>query len=99
MFHIDDAAAVIALDKGYSRRDQWATTICRAARVVAAEIGASLFAQWTPRTSSRETRVADNLTHNLLAELDQDEQNSYLERGLVELLKPIRAWMQNQGQT
>ena len=66
VFYIDNSATVFTVGKGYSKKDQWATTICRAARVVAAEIGASLFAQWSPRRSSRETRIADDLSHNLL---------------------------------
>ena len=33
----------------------------------------------------------------MLTELDQDELNSYLEKGLIEFPEPIRAWMQNPG--
>ena len=42
VFFIDNYACVIAFKKGYSR-DEWATTVIRAARVVAAGIGCTLY--------------------------------------------------------
>ena len=93
VFHIDNQATVQALDKGYSRKDPWATTVVRASRVVAASLGASLYATWTPRRSSRETRIADNLTHNLLSELSLEEIQDYVKGGMVSFPEPIRKWM------
>ena len=93
VFLIDNQAAVIALRKGYSKGDPWATTIVRAARVVAAAIGSSLFAKWVPRRSSRETRVADDLTHNILSELTSQELQAYVDSGMVSFPPPICSWM------
>ena len=42
LFHIDNDAAVMALSRCYSKRDTWATTLVRAAKIVAAQLGCSL---------------------------------------------------------
>ena len=96
LFNIDNMATVSALRKGDSG-DSWATTLIRAARVVAAAIGCSLYANWTRRRSSVETRIADDLTHNLLTELSDDEVQAYVEFGQVTFPKPILMWMANPG--
>ena len=89
----DNAAAVIALRKGYSRGDTWATVVCRAARTVAAGICCSLQARWEPRRSSRPTRVSDDLTHNLLTELSSHEIEAYLSKAVVSFPEPVLQWM------
>ena len=93
----DNAAAVLTLKRGYSKNDEWATTLCRAARVVAAGLCCSLEARWEPRRSSRQTRISDNLTHNLLEELDDAEVEAYLEKACVAFPRPILAWMGAPG--
>ena len=74
-------------------RDEWATTVVRAARVVAAGIGCTLYVDWERRCSSRESIIADNLTHNLLEGLDEKELESYLASGNVSFAEPILHWM------
>ena len=91
----DNAASAIILKKGYSNGDMWATVICRAARVVAAGLCCKLQANWEPRRSSRPTRIADDLTHNLLLELNEKEVDAYIERAEVSFPQPILAWMKS----
>ena len=52
-----------------------------------------MFAKWVPRRSSREMRVADDLTHNLLSELNPEEIHAYIAQGFVEFPPPILNWM------
>ena len=92
LFHIDNIASVIALKKGRSK-DPLATTIVRAARVVAASLGCCLFAEWEKRRSSRCSIIADDLTHNLIGELDEEELHSYVENHLISFPEPILEWM------
>ena len=89
----DNAAAVLIFKKGYSKGDSWATTICRAARIVAAALCCKLEVKWERRRSSRASRIADNLTHNLLEELDDSEIDAYLEGDSVTFPLPILQWM------
>ena len=49
VFYIDNLATVGALQKGYAKGDPWTSTLVRAARVVAVELGSLLFAEWIPR--------------------------------------------------
>ena len=93
----DNAAAVQVLNKGYSTGDPWASTICRAARVVAAGLYCSLTAKWEPRRSSRGSRISDNLTHNLLEELDAQEVKSYIQNKSVRFPPPMKDWMARPG--
>ena len=93
---IDNVATTIALHKGRSH-DAWATTIIRAARVMAAGIGATLVTVWKPRRSCRPTRVADDLTHGLTIELTQSEVLSYLDLGVTAFPMPILHWMAKPG--
>ena len=92
LFHIDNVASVRALEKGRSR-DAWATTLIRAARVVAAALGCSLFADWERRRSTRNSEVADDLTHILVAKLTDDELRVYLQAGNISFPEPILNWM------
>ena len=92
VFHIDNLASVFLFKKGHCR-DEWATTVVRAARVVAAGIGCTLFVEWERRCSSRESIIADNLTHNLLEGLNDRELESYLSYGTVSFEEPILQWM------
>ena len=92
IFRIDNMAAVTALKKGHSR-DDLATTIVRAARVVAAGIGASIFSTWERRRSSRGSQIADDLTHNRLTLLTPEEVESYIQLNRVSFPSPILQWM------
>ena len=94
LFHIDNVASVFALRKGHSR-DEWATTVVRAARVVSAGIGCSLFMKWERRRSSRESEIADDLTHNLVGQLNDKELEAYLLSGQVSFPEPVLQWMAN----
>ena len=66
---IDNQATVRGLEKEYSSRDPWVSTLVRTAGVTAAGIGCSIFATWEPRRPTRGWGIADNLTHNILTEL------------------------------
>ena len=92
LFHIDNVASVYALSKGHSR-DEWATTIVRAACVVASGIGCSLYSKWERRRLTWESCIADDLTHNLVGSLDNKELQAYLSAGKVEFPEPILEWM------
>ena len=94
LFHIDNVASVIALEKGRSR-DPWASTLVRAARVIAASLGCTLFSEWEGRRSTRESRIADDLTDNLVANLDDLELSTYLSSNYIEFPEPILNWMAN----
>ena len=92
LFHIDNIATCITLEKGNSS-DPWATTVVRAGRVVAAGIGCSIFAVWERRRSSRASRIADDLTHNLFTELTNEEVEALLDFGQVAFPPPVLQWM------
>ena len=94
VFHMDNIATVLTLSRGYSA-DSWASTLVRAARVVAAGIGCCLFAEWERRSSSRAGRVADDLTHNLVRDLTREELEAFLSLNQVSFPPPILAWMAN----
>ena len=96
VFGIDNTASILALRKGYSK-DYLVTTLVRAARVVAAGISSHIHAVWTPRRSSRETRIADNLSHNLLEELTREEVQAYVSLGCVSFPEPVLQWMRRPG--
>ena len=91
----DNAAAVHILAKGYSTGDPWASCICRAARIIAAKLCCRLQAVWEPRRSSRGSVISDNLTHNLLFELSNNEVEAYLSQKSVEFPPPLLNWMAN----
>ena len=93
LFHMDNIASVYALKRGHSKKDEWATTLVRAARVVAAGLGCSLFIEWERRRTSRESIIADELTHNLVQGLDKKELEAYLLQGKVAFADPILEWM------
>ena len=94
MFHIDNIATTNALNKGHST-DLWATTEIRAGQVLTAGIGCSLFSVWERKRSSRATRIVDDLTQNLLTELEDSELTSFLDVGQVAFPAPILRWMDN----
>ena len=96
LFHIDNMATVLALEKGHSR-DLWASTIVRAARVVAASLGCEIFATWERRRSSRGSIIADELTHNLVACLNDEELSAYILRNTLSFPAPILQWMMKPG--
>ena len=96
LFPVDNMAAVLALQRGYSR-DPWTSTIVRAARVMAAGIGCSIYSEWERRRSSRPTRIADDLTHNLLSELSTVELDAYINLGQVSFPQPVLDWMATPG--
>ena len=98
LFHIDNGASVLALQKGRSKTDPWATTLVRAARVVAAFLGCSLFTEWERRRSSRNSEIADDLTHNLVSKLNDEELVSYLRLSAFSFPSPILQWMAKPAQ-
>ena len=93
LFSVDSIAAVLALPAGYSTGDNLATTVVRAARVVAAGLGSTISAEWEARRSSRGGRVADDLSHNLMEDLSEGEIAAYLSQGLLRFPQPIFVWM------
>ena len=97
MFMNDNISTVISFKKGYSG-DPWTTCIVRASRIVAAGIGASVFVVWEPRRSSHGSMIADDLTHNLLKGLNDQELQDYLELSKVTIPPPILQWMGSPGQ-
>lgn len=92
VFMIDNQASVIAMRKGYFNGDPWATTLVRAAKVVAAGIAADISSAWESRQSSRGSRIADDLTHNLVKELEDDEISMFIGSN-TRFLEPILGWM------
>ena len=62
VFKIDPIAAVSALVKGRSTSDELATTIKRAARLLAALLGCRMASEWIPRRSKWGSIVADDQT-------------------------------------
>ena len=96
LFRNDNASTVIAFTKGYSR-DPWTTAIVRASKVVAAELGATIFVTWEARRSSHGSIIADNLTHNILEGLSEVEVQHYLLCSRVSFPDPILQWMQWPG--
>ena len=94
-FNIDSTSAVSALKNGYSPSDELCTTIIRASRVVAASLHCDISSKWIPRRSNRQSIVADDLTHNLTASLNNEELDSYLTMCLVAFPLPILQWMDN----
>ena len=96
IFHIDNIATTIAFKKGFST-DPLATTVLRAARVVAAGIGCQPFANWERRRSSVGSRIADDLTHNIFTELSDSEVERLLDLGHVAFPPPILQWMIKPG--
>ena len=95
-YYIDNIATVLALKRGYSR-DSWTSTLVRAAKVFAAGIGCSIYAVWEPRRSSRASRIADNLTHNMVEELTEAEVDAYISFNQVSFPEPLLHWMSNPG--
>ena len=94
-FNLDSIAAVCAQRAGRSDRDNLATTIIRATRVLAAAIGCTMFSEWVPRRSDRQSIIADDLTHNLTSNLSREELEAYLDLSIVAFPPPILSWMNN----
>ena len=97
-FHVDNLAATLALPRGRSRKDPWATTLIRAARGVAAALGATIHCEWTPRRSSRGSLLADELSHCRTACLTPKELAAFLSGGHIRFPDPILSWMRNPQQ-
>ena len=92
---VDNLASTLALSRGRSKKDKWATTVIRAARVVAAGLGASIHTSWIPRCSSREALAADDLSHCKTARLSAAELTAFLKEGHISFPDPILSWMEN----
>ena len=97
-FRIDCIGAVVALRKGRSVTDELATTVTRAARVVAAAIGCVIQSEWVPRRSNRQSVIADDLSHNHTSNLSKSELHSLLMMGAVSFPPPLLAWMADPRQ-
>ena len=94
-FNVDNLATTIALPRGRSKKDKWASTLIRAARVVAAALGTTIHTTWIPRCSSREAVIADDLSHCKTANLSKSELAAFLDKGHISFPDPILQWMQN----
>ena len=92
---VDNLASTLALPRGRSKKDKWATTVIRAAGVVAAGLGATIHTSWIPRCSSREAVVADDLSHCRTAHLSAAELTAFLKEGHISFPDPILSWMEN----
>ena len=97
LFHMDNIASVYAFQRGYSKKDEWATTIVRAARIVAAGIRCTLHFEWERGRTSRESIITDDLTNNLIGGLNDVELEAYMARGDISFPDPILHWMANPG--
>lgn len=93
IFFIDNLPATLAMARGRSKKDRWATTAIRAARVVAAALRATIHTEWVPRCSSRGTVVADELSHCRTACLSAPELAAFLAGGHIRFPDPILLWM------
>ena len=94
-YNVDNLASTLAVIRGRSKKDVWATTAVRAARVVAAGLGATIHTTWVRRCSSREATIADDLSHCRTAGLTGDELSAFLQQGHVRFPAPILRWMEN----
>ena len=94
-YNVDNLASTLAVIRGRSKKDVWATTAVRAARVVAAGLGATIHTTWVRRCSSREATIADDLSHCRTAGLTGDELSAFLQQGHVRFPDPILRWMEN----
>ena len=94
-FNLDSMAAVCAQKAGRSNQDSLATTVIRAARVVAAALGCSISSEWVPRRSDRQSVIADDLTHNITSNLSNEELEAYLTLSTVAFPPPVLSWMEN----
>lgn len=92
-YNVDSIAAVSALKKGKSLKDDLATTIIRAARIVAAALDCTIDSIWVPRRSNRQSVIADDLTHNLTSNLSSEELEAYLSLAAVSFPPPVLSWM------
>ena len=92
---VDNMASTLALPRGRSKTDKWATTVIRAARVVAAGLGATIHTSCIPRCSSREAVVADDLSHCRTSRLSSAELTAFLQGGHISFPDPILKWMQS----
>lgn len=97
-FKVDNLAATLAMPRGRSKKDPWATTLVRAARVVAAALGATIHCEWTPRRSSRGSVLADELSHCRTACLTPTELGAFLSGGHIRFPDPILSWMRDPQQ-
>ena len=97
-YQVDNLAASLAVLKGRSKTDLWATTVIRAARGVAAALGATIYCEWIPRRSSRETVIADELSHCRTACLSPKELTAFLSGCHIRFPDPILSWMENPKQ-
>ena len=96
VFFIDNIGTVISFEKGYSK-DEWTTTIVRASRVIAAALGCFILVRWERRRSSKGSKIADDLTHNLLEGLSGSEVESFISLGAVSFPEAIQEWMASPG--
>lgn len=94
-YNVDNLATTLALPRGRSKKDKWATIIVRAARVVAAALGTTMHTTWIPRCSSREATIADDLSHCRTSRLSSEELGAFIEGGYISFPEPILQWMQN----
>ena len=92
VFHIDNMASVTSIGKGHSK-DPWASTLICATRTVDASLCCGVFASWERRRSSRGSCITDDLTHNLVASLDDHEVQAYISKSAVAFPLPIPDWM------
>ena len=95
VFKIDNMATCIAYTKGRAKTAYLASSLVRAARVVAASINTKLVVQWERRRSTKASRIADDLTHNLLKECTPQEVQSFLEKNVLTFPPPIQSWITN----
>ena len=98
LFKVDNLAATLALPRGRSSKDPWATALVKAARGVAAALGATIHCEWTPRRSSRGSMLADELSHCRTSCLSPKELETFLSGGHIRFPDPILSWMRNPEQ-
>ena len=90
---MDNLASTLAWERGRSISDPWATVIVRAIAHICAELDITLFAEWRPRRSSRETVAVDDLSHDCCESLTAEELKSYIEEPMLTFPDPLLAWL------
>ena len=61
--------------------------------VLTASLNISLVVEWERRRTTRGSRIADDLTHNMMSACSMHEIHAMLEKNIQYFPRPIRTWM------
>jgi hypothetical protein len=98
VLRVDNIACVYGFENGQSKRDETASIMIRAAKLIAAYLGSTLHVEHVARRSNWEAELADNLTRKRTTGFIEDRAISRftcktLSEALVSWLKlPVEDW-------